>query len=397
MPTVNALEEWYKNALSISSSLLIRPVVLREDVVFIYEALKKCFGSEFFNLIVGKEVSFDKSIWINQLLANKNHVGCIGALFQLSELIIYADSLGGNIKDEIKKNSKNPRNLRSFFYELFVFKILDLNSVENRKKIFVGNQEIEGICNIKGVEFLFECRKIFLPRTNDLDTFKQIMTFLYLKGKEMNKVAGMICGIKLNRPVQGNQKVAFKEKIEKFFKALNDSEGFSSIDYTDNDNAGVFRVFDYTPASLIEARELSNYDILFCAIPQGEVRGKIHLRLGIEGFFKVGHDAIYKKLESALKEKKNQHKNSIYDKKIVFIDSEVFPGLDMDIFHMDSSYDADSIRRLHNKIDAKNILCITRRIYTKAKPEILTDVFFPPELEAQAKYLQKMFNVNLVS
>jgi hypothetical protein len=396
MNNINTLEEWYKNALSISSPLLIKPVVSRDIVVFIHNTLKNNLGTESFNLQIGKDIALEKSSWINQLLANKNHVGSFGALRQISELLDYANTLDYKISNEIKNLSKNPRGLRAFLYELYIFRILDLSNVPNKKKVTDGRQEIEGTCIINGIEFLFECRKIFLPKINELDIMKRLANIFYLKMKAINKAVAMMCCITLKRPISGNHMSVFKEKISRFFKNLNDSQGFASIDYVDDDEVGTFKVSDYNEASLIEARELLNYDMIFYSTLHS-VGEKIHVRGKIEFFFKLAHSVIYKKFESALKEKRRQHKTSEYKNKIIFIDTEVFPGLDMEIFNSVTSFDINAIEKLHDKVDRESILCITRRIYSEEKPIVLVDVIYPPGLEVQGKYLQSIFRLSPIS
>ncbi|WP_147320766.1 MDR/zinc-dependent alcohol dehydrogenase-like family protein [Hymenobacter lapidiphilus] len=115
MTSINTLEEWYKNALLISSPLLISAKLSRDKVEFIYEQLKFGFGEKFFYLKIGIDIPLDKAIWIHQLLANMNHLGSIGALYQISLLIQYTSTLERNIYNEISRVKKNPRNLRTFF------------------------------------------------------------------------------------------------------------------------------------------------------------------------------------------------------------------------------------------------------------------------------------------
>jgi len=115
MTIINTLEEWHKNAVLISSPLLIKPIIARSKIDFIHKTMKNCFGEKFFNLKTGTDILLDKSLWINQLLANKDHIGSIGALIQISELIEYADKIDSSVNQEIKRISKNYRNLRSFF------------------------------------------------------------------------------------------------------------------------------------------------------------------------------------------------------------------------------------------------------------------------------------------
>jgi len=256
MTSINTLEQWYKNALLISSPYLIKANVSREKITFIYEQLKAGFGEKFFYLKTGIDIPLDKTVWIHQLLANMNHLGSIGALYHIALLIQYANTLESNIYNEIHRVKNNPRNLRTFFYELFIFNILDKGGIDNKKKFTVGIQEIEGTCTINNKVFLFECRKVFMPKIEELDIKKRLMEVFYVKSRNMNKGIGMICGVKMARPIIGKYRQSFEEKISTYFKKLNKHAGFNEINYIIEDETGLFSATNYNEASLIEAKEL---------------------------------------------------------------------------------------------------------------------------------------------
>ncbi|WP_100336624.1 hypothetical protein [Hymenobacter chitinivorans] len=392
MTLINTLEQWHKNALLISSPYLIKANVSREKITFIYEQLKAGFGEKFFYLKTGIDIPLDKTIWIHQLLANMNHLGSIGALYHIALLIQYAHTLESNIYDEIRRIKNNPRNLRTFFYELFIFNILDKGKIENKKKFTVGLQEIEGTCIINGKIFLFECRKVFMPKIEELDIKKRLMEVFYIKSRKINKGIGMICGIKMTRPITGNYRQSFEEKISTYFDNFNKHTGFNEIDYTVEDRTGTFTATNYNEASLIEAKEIKNYDVLFYLSPKENKGEMIHLIGGTQSMFQVPQTAIYKKLENILKEKKKQHINSIYKNKIIFIDTEIFPSLDMDIFQTETSFDVDMLKNVYNKVCRDTILIITRRIYHKEEPEIKVAAVYTKALESEANYLLSRFN-----
>ncbi|PJJ61002.1 hypothetical protein CLV45_2439 [Hymenobacter chitinivorans DSM 11115] len=321
-----------------------------------------------------------------------NHLGSIGALYHIALLIQYAHTLESNIYDEIRRIKNNPRNLRTFFYELFIFNILDKGKIENKKKFTVGLQEIEGTCIINGKIFLFECRKVFMPKIEELDIKKRLMEVFYIKSRKINKGIGMICGIKMTRPITGNYRQSFEEKISTYFDNFNKHTGFNEIDYTVEDRTGTFTATNYNEASLIEAKEIKNYDVLFYLSPKENKGEMIHLIGGTQSMFQVPQTAIYKKLENILKEKKKQHINSIYKNKIIFIDTEIFPSLDMDIFQTETSFDVDMLKNVYNKVCRDTILIITRRIYHKEEPEIKVAAVYTKALESEANYLLSRFN-----
>ncbi|RFP65968.1 hypothetical protein D0N36_05730 [Hymenobacter lapidiphilus] len=185
-----------------------------------------------------------------------------------------------------------------------MFYLLDKAKIYNKKKLTIGTQEIEGLCTINNKTFLFECRKVFMPRIEELDIKKRLMEIFYLKSRKINKGIGMICGIKMNKPIISKYRHSFEEKISTYFDEFNKSNSFDRINYSIEDETGIFSACSYDEASLIEAKELKNYDVLFYLSPQGNKGDMVYLTGGTQSIFQVSQTTIYKKLESILKEKK---------------------------------------------------------------------------------------------
>jgi|GEM_PF-3144834 len=202
----NLLEKWYEDARVLSSPINIRSKISRDKVDFVYNTFKEFFNLKYFEIKRERSGSIEKSNWIHYLLANTTHLGCYGALHQLAKVIEYSKGLEEHIQKELKNLKWNPKNLRPFFFELFVFMILDKNKIPNRKKYIVDNQEIEGTFRMLGEEYLFECRKIYMPGLEELDVIKSILDVFGKYGKTLNKISGMICMIKVARPIKGEQK-----------------------------------------------------------------------------------------------------------------------------------------------------------------------------------------------
>ena len=394
MAIINTLEEWHKNMLQISSPLLIRPVIKREVIDFIYRELKGCFGEKFFNIKQNTDMPLEKSLWINQLLANKKHLGSIGALNHIALLIEYAKNSDKKLYQEIIRLKKNPRNLRTFFFELFIYNLLDTNKIINNKKPVINNQELEGTCELNDNIFLFECRKVFMPKIDELDIIKRLLEVFFLNKTKINKPIGMICGIKMKRPIKSVFRNSFEEKINTFFLKFNSSNNFDTIDYTITDEAGTFKVCNYSKEALIEAQEIIKYDALFYLIPEESKSNITYLRGASQGNFQVAQTEIYKKIESILKEKRKQHQKSPIKNQIIFIDTEIFPGLDLDVFQTDTSLDINMLKKSHNNTHKESILCITRRIYTKLTPEIQTLVIYPKYFDREVNHLMSCFKGN---
>lgn len=334
--SINLLNSWQKNTYLISSPLSIIQKVSRNKVSFIYDTLLSFFGEKYFEIKPYSDKPIEKISWLFSLLSNNNHIGCIGALYELVKLIQYSKTLDESIQKELHDLKKNPQNLRAFFFELFIYNLLDKNRIPNKKKTLVGRQVIEGSFIISNNEYLFECRKVFMPKIQELDIMRRLMTDFWQYGKTMKKGMGMICTINLKRPLSGRHRSHFETRIKQYFEDFNKLTHLSKnkIDYFVEDEFGDFKAIDYDEATLIEVEELKKYDILFYIIPPIIPIPEQPNRYGVKIIcnFSVYQSKIYKKLENVLKEKKEQHKNSPFKNKILFIDSETLPEFHMGLF-----------------------------------------------------------------
>ena len=250
----NLLNEWYKEVKLISSPLVIKPLFKQEKADYIYNTLLSFLNEEYFQINEYEDKPIEKISWLFSLLTNSKHLGCINALYEVAELMTYSKTLIPTIQQELQDLKKNPQNLRTFFFELYTYKLLDDCGISNNKKIVVGNQVIAGTCNILNTEFLFECRKIFMPNIQDLDVLRRLMKdFVSSIQNKIKGGIGMICTITLKRPITGKHRSSFHQKIDTYFSKLNSLRRYNIIiDYTIEDEMGTFKAINYNQADLIE-------------------------------------------------------------------------------------------------------------------------------------------------
>jgi hypothetical protein len=335
----------------------------------------------------------EKISWLYSLLAGKSHLGCIGVLFEIALLIEYAKTLDEGIQKEMKQLIRNPKNLRSFFSELYIYYLLDLQGISNKKKIKVGNQIIEGTCTMAGKEFLFECRKLYMPNLEELDIKRRLLNDLYFFGNSLKHGYGMICTIHFKKPLQAKHRLNFAKMIRQYFEGFNKLKSAPTINYTHEDELGTFKAINYDILSFEEITKLKSYDILFYLIqPENPIPNIPYQYVGkIISNFGTSKRDIYKKLEQILKEKKEQHKNSIFKNKIIFLDSESFPEFQMGLFTDSKMYDKNEIIRICNKLNLKEIICVIRRYYLNEYPEVFVDIIRPENLNDIDSELKLLF------
>jgi hypothetical protein len=390
--TKNLLSEWYEEALVISSSFALTTKYERSKVEYIYNTLKGFFGLVFFEIVVGIDKPINKISWLYGLISTNKSLPCYQALYDVCLLINYSKKLDLSLKKELQQLKRNPENLRTFFFELFIYRMLDLYKISNIKKPVSRNQVLEGTCELNGKTFLFECRKAFMPKMNELDVMRRLMTDIWLLGQQMQGGVGMICKIKLTRPITGAHRSDLGDKLRQFFKRLGEIKSKVTIQYTHEGDYGSLSAIDYDEATLIEIQSKKDYDLLYYVIPpKVPVPGIPDVyRARISCNFSLNNTQIYKKLETLLKEKKKQHKNSGFENKIIFLDCESLPEFNMGIFQVEGMYDFELVKHAYNKVGLKNILCIVRRFYNDKEPFIFADVITPNHLLQEAEILKSM-------
>ncbi|MES1222283.1 MAG: hypothetical protein ABUT20_42700, partial [Bacteroidota bacterium] len=388
----NLLSEWSAEALAISSPFAITPKYDRSKVEFIYNTIKEFFGMPFFEVNAGTDKAINKISWLYGLISTNKSIPCYHALYDICLLISYSKTLDPSLQKELQQLKRNPENLRTFFFELFIYRMLDSNKIPNIKKLVSENHVLEGTCELNGKTFLFECRKAFMPKMNELDVKRRLLTDIWLLGQQMQGGVGMICTIKLTRPITGAHRSDLADKLRQYFKRLEGIKSKVTIQYTHQGDYGSLSAIDYDEATLIEIQAKKDYDVLYYVIPPKIPVPGIpdHYRAKISCNFSLNNSQIYKKLETLLKEKKRQHKSSSFKNKIIFLDSESLPEFHMNIFQTEGMYDLELVKQVYNKVGLKDILCIVRRFYNNKGPFILADVIAPDHLQETAGVLKSM-------
>ncbi len=146
-------------------------------------------------------------------------------------------------------------------------------------------------------------------------------------------------------------------------------------------------------ATLIEISELTEYDVLFwIEPPNNPLPGMLsRYRARINSKFSISRNRIYEKLESVLKEKIKQHKNSRFEDKIIFLDSEALPEFQMGLFQSKDMFGLDRTWKLYHKLRTRAIVCIIRRYFITEQFSIEVDVFYQDKDAQVAKELRQLF------
>ncbi|PSL24415.1 hypothetical protein [Chitinophaga ginsengisoli] len=388
----NLLNLWHKEAFSLSSPLLIKPIIDRNIVQYIYSSLLQFFKLEYFHPSP-PDTPIEDINWIHSLLANKENLGCYYALNEICNLLNYYESIKKELPNSMEGAVKDPKILRTFLFELFIYQKLDNAGILNKKKVVRNNQELEGVCQINGREFLFECKKAYYPKLDSLDALVYVLKTFSAKRTMFNNPQGMICFLTVPKPIVKGFKKAFNAYLPTLVN-LNNSLSASTPEFSEDLFGGKVTVKLYDEIDFIEAHLQNNYDILFYLKPVSRLDGLRYLYGKSVVNFSQYQSEIFKKLEGILKKVKMQHR-PFNGPKIIFIDTEAYPEFRMGLFQTEKSVVITEIDRIINKERfANTIICITRRSIKEGK--LVNDVYIyaPPNLNEEGRIAGRMFEQN---
>lgn len=173
----------------------------------IHDTLLKYFGLDYFIVEPNCDPQLKDLSWIWTLLSNVDNVSCMHALYDIAQLTKYLHTLDFGIIREFHELKSNAENLRAFYFELFVFRMMDNSGIPNQKKIVIDQQPLDATCTIDGQLFLVECKKNFQPDVGDWDIIRRL-TIAFMKASRRFSVGeGVI-------PLQRIQTAIFDQPIK---------------------------------------------------------------------------------------------------------------------------------------------------------------------------------------
>ncbi len=390
--TENFLERWKKECYFLSSEFNYKNTfnLKRSDVDSTYAELKEYFGLEYFMPSTVRN-------WLHTLLINYHKPACILLVFEISNLLDYAKTLSGPIQRKLKSLRNNPKQFRDMLFEIFTYRLLDANKIPNIKKPFEGKKELEGTCTINGKEYLFECKKLYSPDSDLLETIAFALDLLFLQLHTLNKGFGFIGTIRFENPNSLSNKKNVESKIKAFINEFNSQTWIKTIEYEDNSENISLNVIDYSQLANLELeKDHENYHITFRYVPPSSPTPGIPVQYGVilGASFGMPQWKIYRKFFNAIQDKRKQHQNSKYQNKIYFIDSEFIPDLSLPIFQSDSMVVEEEISNFVKSMSEEEIVCIIRREYMSDVPKISIEAF-GKNLDSSLKFFLESLNTNL--
>lgn len=392
MATRELLIEWHQKAsLNFASRFLLKARIEQGKLDFIRDTFLTSFSPRYFQIHPAREISSSKINWVKSLLLVPDRYSAVMALYEIALQIRYSKSFPV-LWEEFLRLRKNPINLRSFLFELFVYKTFDSSMINTVKKPVMGQQELEGYCTLNGKEFLFECKLPYIPGLDELFDVQRLMLDFFKQGSNKVPLNGYIAAVFFQRPFKDAHRKELGQKISNFYKGLPHGVDVE-IDYVDPGKTGRLEVKTYTKKRLDEMKRQDKADVLFYLTPTGEINnnGAVKMEGKLVGRFNILRDEVYEKLEDILKKEKKQHPPEVFPRKILFIGSESFPEFQFGLFQIDNMFDLNRVVELCNKLKLECIVCFVRKYYQDDHPFIKVDVIAPPELMAEAQLIKHIF------
>lgn len=376
--TKNLLTEWKLTCDVHSTSLITTNEyhLARCDVDFVYNVLIDFFGIHYFDIKVIDENKKLKLNWLHSLLIQPNIFACIAKLY---EVAISLKSLSSE-KRKIYENYKNdPQHLQNFLFEQFVCRLLSKNGFSTTTEFKEINTPIDVLATFHGITFNCECKKLYVNRIKELTAKFQLLEFLTMKIKNLVKVQGIIGTIKLNKNLDlkphdskflDNWINESIDKLNLIFKNLESHYNYKNFNESSNSEWGEIVIVEYSDFNKSRIEAEGNYDLIFYI--DDNLRSNFiqtELSAKVETTFSVLQSEITGKIINTIIQARNQHQYSRFQNKMIFIDSEMLPDINVPLFINDQMLDIESTQIAILKEARENeIVCLIQRNYMKNIP-----------------------------
>jgi len=178
----NLVEEWKKEIIRLSSDFNPNRKyrTQREALEKVEEVLFDFWGKEYFEIRESQkypDIYNDVQNWLHLLLSNFGF-NMIRQLFELVNIIDFYQRTDPGILNSLKskRKLKNLQRFKDEYFELYTFAVLDSNKVENSKKVYEGEKELEGECILHKTRCLFECKRLQNPLNKTKNTLLYFMS-----------------------------------------------------------------------------------------------------------------------------------------------------------------------------------------------------------------------------
>lgn len=116
----------------------------QQKLDFIRDTLMTSFSRKYFQIYPGREIASTKINWIRSLLLASHRLSAVKVLYEIALLLKYCNAIHA-LWTEFEDLRDNPINLRSFFFELFIYKTFDDASYRRLKSRLQASRSSKAI------------------------------------------------------------------------------------------------------------------------------------------------------------------------------------------------------------------------------------------------------------
>lgn len=386
---INLLNQWKKDFDWYSSILNPDKFCDRKDVEGLVKTLLEYFGEEYFEVTINQNRSLEKTNWVFNLLAQKDLSSLI-ALFEIGNLLEYLKSLDVNIQKKLRSAVNSFNEFQNLLFEIYTYRLLDFNKIENQKKIWKGNQELEGTCTIGDKDFIFECCKSYTVDFERFDVINNISTQIFLEMQKMKVAVGLIGYVVIKGNIKEAQKKILKI-IKQYFGQFNGKQDYIRSMYEDDDC--LFETLIYDEEKYFElTNQEDRPEITFKIIPPITIVQGVanHFRTEITPTFSITQEKITDKLLKIIRKKRHQHNPSKDCNRIIFIANEMAKNFRFPLMSFENMLEEEKIQKVIDKKETNDIICVILRNYLGEVPSVKVKVFCKDEFKEVKSKLENM-------
>lgn len=339
---VNLLYEWEKNIFAYSSDLNPKRTIKvnRSYVLRAKDQLEDFFGQAFFEVETFSDfLKMENPIgsnWIHSLLMSTN-AKAVNQIFELVAVIEhFKNQNSGLLKTLLAyKNLKSFRQFRDYYFELYTLFIFDKNKIENQKKAYEGDKELEGLVMLNGEECLIECKKLYNDKAEHLKMNTQVVS--KLSGRFRKKPYPIIVAVKYDTPCLEFLNILIKE-VNEIIASWDKNQSVLILPVIKNYYYNKIELYvePYSPDRIEGVTNESkgkNY-VVFGIKPQilQNVQRHGHFLQRVISEVYSTDTEIKELLISKINKKRKNRSKSKYKHRIFFFESENYPGFDRGLF-----------------------------------------------------------------
>lgn len=386
---MNLLNNWYKHYRWRSSSLNPHRDVARVSIDQLYERLYTMFGNEFFEIPEPTKIGTMSTNWLHYLLASRGSSALV-PLWEFHTLVEVAEKYFPDVHKRLLSYKKNTWKIQDTLFEVFAARWLNHNGALVAVEPTLGNQVIDGFCNINGTHFIYECQKL---RSVSMDTIRAILDVQVYFAQYLNKIryASPVSCVVMLKQNPKKAKNAVITWLKKFFTSSEFKTGrFREQTITVPDFEIIITPFTYgMEASKTFSSNIPRVHIDI--IPPNKINkeGLTYQQVRFRTDFTLTQDYINEQFIERINKKRKQHRKNSDKPRLFLFDSEHLNDMNLPISPLPHIIEQETVENYLNSKSTNDVVCIIYRNYRESLPKFTVKAFAPEHMKPFAQQLEK--------